>query len=187
MAFLGVSCNETEWGHIEEDSSKPSYSEQEALTFALDAFGRRKINVETWEAYKCKNGWLLRDSKNRDSGFVPIRDRWTVRVLEKGFPTAVLLHKPADQPIDLHFTPDQQEILAALLQPGDHSRNGLATAIDTTDEGAGVEESRITRAMNGLPGKKHLGLIFRGFITHGKASGYALTPLGRQIALKLSS
>ena len=187
-----VACDEVEVFEYIKRSLEQTFSKDAAIKHALDAFGRRNLTTKGWQVYRSNDGWIFRNFKTWEKGIIHVTDRWTSRVLEKTFPAASFLGIDGGKNIpdsrdSLHFTPDQQAILTALLKPGDHSRDGLASAIDTTDDGAGVDESRITRAMHGLKGKKHLGLISRGFVTHGKASGYSLTPAGRKFAVELSS
>jgi DNA-binding MarR family transcriptional regulator len=88
-----------------------------------------------------------------------------------------LLDDTVSMPI---LSKDQRAILLALREPGLYSRDALATAVDP--KRIGVDQSRITRAVNGAGGLKAMGLV-----THSRRTGYSLTEKGRQIAAQLSS
>lgn len=80
------------------------------------------------------------------------------------------------------LTKDQRLLLIILLKEKHHDRNSLALdldrALDPNDATpSGVNEDRITDAMNGSDGLKAKELA-----THQRKHGYRLTPAGRAVA-----
>lgn len=178
-----VACDDVEFVEYIERCSN-TFTEREALKFALDAFGRREIDPISWDAYRTNDGWILRDILNLNSGIIHITDRWTVHVLNKAIPVAPILdvtqanlkfeEEMASMIFDIKLSGRQKDILAEMSKRLDGiGRQALATVLD-------ISTRTVTRWMSGEGGLIAKGLV----LEYQKAFEYRLTEKGIYYAFK---